>query len=237
MTPLLAINDLRAGYGDAEVLRGVSLEVNRGEVVALLGRNGAGRSTLAKALMGMVVRSGSVRIDGVETSHWRTDVLARHGLAYVAETRDVFPTLTVRQNLLLGLRQGRSFDEVCVPLLTTLPSLQRRLDARAGVLSGGEQQMLAIARALAGEPELLILDEPTEGLAPSVVAQIAEWLRALAADGLGVLLIEQKLSIALRLAERVYLMGRGKIAFGGSPAELAERHETLRHWLEWSSMS
>lgn len=233
MMPLLAIDNLRAGYGDAEVLRGVGLEVNRGEIVALLGRNGAGRSTLAKALMGIVERTGSVRIDGTETSHWRTDVLARHGLAYVAETRDVFPTLTVRQNLLLGLRAGRAFDEVCAPMLATLPALARRLDTRAGVLSGGEQQMLAIARALAGEPELLILDEPTEGLAPSVVTQIAAWLEALAAEGLGVLLIEQKLSIALRLATRVYLMGRGKIAFTGSPSELADRQETLRHWLEW----
>jgi branched-chain amino acid transport system ATP-binding protein len=233
MMPLLAIDNLRAGYGDAEVLRGVGLEVNRGEIVALLGRNGAGRSPLAKALMGIVERTGSVRIDGTETSHWRTDVLARHGLAYVAETRDVFPTLTVRQNLLLGLRAGRSFDEVCAPMLATLPALARRLDTHAGVLSGGEQQMLAIARALAGEPELLILDEPTEGLAPSVVTQIAAWLEALAAEGLGVLLIEQKLSIALRLATRVYLMGRGKIAFTGSPSELADRQETLRHWLEW----
>jgi branched-chain amino acid transport system ATP-binding protein len=233
MTPLLAIDDLRAGYGDAEVLRGVTLEIHRGEIVALLGRNGAGRSTLAKALMGIVERSGSVRIDGAETAHWRTDVLARHGLAYVAETRDVFPTLTVRQNLMLGLRQGRSFARVCAPMLETLPSLARRLDTRAGVLSGGEQQMLAIARALAGEPELLILDEPTEGLSPAVVRQIADWLAELAADGLAVLLIEQKLSIALRLAVRVYLMGRGKIAFAGTPAELADRQETLRHWLEW----
>ncbi|RKP49782.1 ABC transporter ATP-binding protein [Pararobbsia silviterrae] len=231
--PLLAADDLRAGYGDVEVLRGVALDVRRGEIVAMLGRNGAGRSTLAKALMGLVARTGSVRVDGVETVHWRTDTLARHGVAYVAETRDVFPTLTVRQNLLLGLRPGRTFGEVCEPMLARLPALARRLGTRAGVLSGGEQQMLAIARALAGEPALVILDEPTEGLAPSMVEQIADWLATLAADGLGVLLIEQKLSIALRLAARVYLMGRGKIAFAGTPGELVERQETLRHWLEW----
>jgi branched-chain amino acid transport system ATP-binding protein len=236
-TPLLEIAGLRAAYGEAEVLRGIDLCVDAGEIVALLGRNGAGRSTLAKAVMGLVARHGSVRLDGVETSQWRTCELARHGIAYVAETRELFPTLTVRQNLLLGLRAGRPFARVCEPLLASLPLLARRLDVRAGVLSGGEQQMLAMARAMAGEPVLLILDEPTEGLAPAVVAQIADWLSALAEQGVGVLLIEQKLSIALRIAQRVYLMGRGEIAFAGTPAGLAEHHETLRHWLEWSDES
>jgi branched-chain amino acid transport system ATP-binding protein len=233
-TPLLEIAGLRAGYGEAEVLRGIDLRVEAGEIVALLGRNGAGRSTLAKAVMGLITRHGSVRLDGVETSRWRTCDLARHGIAYVAETRDIFPTLTVRQNLQLGLRVGRPFARVCEPLLTSLPSLAHRLDVRAGVLSGGEQQMLAMARAMAGEPVLLILDEPTEGLAPAIVAQIADWLGMLAREGVGVLLIEQKLSIALRIAQRVYLMGRGEIAFAGTPAGLAEHHGTLRHWLEWS---
>jgi branched-chain amino acid transport system ATP-binding protein len=233
-TPLLEIAGLRAAYGKADVLRGIDLRVDTGEIVALLGRNGAGRSTLAKAVMGLVARQGHVRLDGVETSQWRTCDLARHGIAYVAETRDIFPTLTVRQNLQLGLRAGQPFARVCEPMLASLPSLARRLDVRAGVLSGGEQQMLAMARAMAGEPALLILDEPTEGLAASVVVQIADWLAALAKQGVGVLLIEQKLSIALRLAQRVYLMGRGEIVFTGTPAELAEHHETLRRWLEWS---
>jgi branched-chain amino acid transport system ATP-binding protein len=233
-TPLLEITGLHASYGKAEVLRDINLHIDAGEIVALLGRNGAGRSTLAKAAMGLVTRRGSVRLDGVETSAWRTCDLARQGMAYVAETRDIFPTLTVRQNLQLGLRAGRPFASVCEPLLASLPSLARRLDVPAGVLSGGEQQMLAMARAMAGEPALLILDEPTEGLAPAVVAQIADWLYALARQGLGVLLIEQKLSIALRLAQRVYLMGRGEIVFAGTPAELAEHHSSLRHWLEWS---
>jgi branched-chain amino acid transport system ATP-binding protein len=233
-TPLLEITGLHASYGTAEVLRDIDLRVEAGEIVALLGRNGAGRSTLAKAVMGLVTRRGSVRLDSVETSAWRTCDLARHGIAYVAETRDIFPTLTVRQNLQLGLRAAQSFARVCEPLLASLPSLGRRLDVPAGVLSGGEQQMLAMARAMAGEPALLILDEPTEGLAPAMVAQIADWLCALARQRVGVLLIEQKLSIALRLAQRVYLMGRGEIVFAGTPAELAERHASLRHWLEWS---
>lgn len=233
-TSLLEVTDLRASYGTAEVLHGIELHIDAGEIVALLGRNGAGRSTLAKAVMGLVTRHGSVRLEGVETSAWRTCDLARHGMAYVAETRDIFPTLTVRQNLQLGLRAGRPFASVCEPLLASMPSLARRLDVPAGVLSGGEQQMLAIARAMAGEPALLILDEPTEGLAPAVVAQIADWLRVLARQRIGVLLIEQKLSIALRLAQRVYLMGRGEIVFAGTPAELAEHHANLRHWLEWS---
>jgi branched-chain amino acid transport system ATP-binding protein len=237
MTALLEITGLRADYGGAEVLRDIDLHIEAGEIVALLGRNGAGRSTLAKAVMGRVNRTGSVRLAGVEASHWRTCDLARRGVAYVAETRDIFPTLTVRQNLLLGLRAGQSFARVCEPLLVSLPSLARRLDVRAGVLSGGEQQMLAMARAMAGEPRLLILDEPTEGLAPAIVAQIAGWLSTLAQQGVGVLLIEQKLSIALRIARRVYLMGRGEIAFAGTPEELAQRHETFRHWLEWSDES
>jgi branched-chain amino acid transport system ATP-binding protein len=232
--PLLEIAGLHAAYGEAEVLRGIDLRIDAGEIVAVLGRNGAGRSTLAKAVMGLVARHGSVRLDGVETSRWRTCDLARHGIAYVAETRDIFPTLTVRQNLQLGLRAGRKFARVCEPMLASLPALTRRLDVRAGVLSGGEQQMLAMARAMAGEPALLILDEPIEGLAPSIVAQIADWLDALAQQGIGVLLIEQKLSIALHLARRVYLMGRGEIVFAGTPAELARHHERLRHWLAWS---
>ncbi len=237
MTPLLEIVGLRAGYGDTEVLRGIDLRVYAGEIVTVLGRNGAGRTTLVKAAMGLIDRSGAVRLEGVETSRWRTCELAHQGVAYVAETRDIFPTLTVRQNLMLGLRVGRSFDQVVAPLLATLPSLARRIDTRAGVLSGGEQQMLAIARALAGEPVLLILDEPTEGLAPAVVEQIAHWLSTLAGEGMGVLLIEQKLSIALRIASRVYLMGRGDIVFTGTPAELDDRRATLGHWLEWSEVA
>ncbi len=234
MTPLLEITGLRAGYGGVEVLRGIDLRVEAGEIVTVLGRNGAGRSTLVKAMMGLIGRTGLMRIEGVETSRWRTCELAHQGVAYVAETRDIFPTLTVRQNLVLGLRVGRSFEHVAAPLLATLPSLARRLDTRAGVLSGGEQQMLAIARALAGEPTLLILDEPTEGLAPAIVVQLAEWLNTLASEGMGVLLIEQKLSIALRIAHRVYLMGRGEMVFTGTPAELDEHRATVGHWLEWS---
>ncbi|MEJ0003840.1 MAG: ABC transporter ATP-binding protein [Pararobbsia sp.] len=235
MTPLLDITGLRAGYGDTGVLRGIDLRVDAGEIVTLLGRNGAGRSTLAKAIVGLVERTGSIRVNGIETSRWRTADIARHGVAYVAQTRDLFPTLTVRQNLMLGLRGGRSFARVCAPLLASLPALSRRLETRAGVLSGGEQQMLAMARALAGEPALLILDEPTEGLAPAVVEQIAHDLSTLAKRGMGVLLIEQKLSIALHIAQRVYLMGRGEIMFAGTPAELGARREDLQHWLEWSA--
>lgn len=230
---MLEVRELRAGYGRSQVLQGVSLHVAPGECVALLGRNGVGRSTLLKAIMGMVDASGSVRFNDEELRGRPTFEIARRGIGYVPEGRDVFPNLSVAQNLALGetpkRRQNlaaRTFDpyELFAPLAL-------RRDTRAGVLSGGEQQMLAIARTLMGHPSLLLVDEPTEGLAPAVVRMLAGALDALRRQGVAILLVEQKMTIALELSQRVYVMGRGRVVFEGTPHELLAAEDIRRQWL------
>jgi len=218
---MLQIQNLSAGYAKSRVLQGVSLQVNAGEVVALLGRNGSGRSTLAKAVMGLVPAQGSICWRGQELLGRSTFEIARAGLGYVPESRDVFPDLTVTQNLLLGQKIGCqtsrwSLDE----MFGLFPQLQQRANVKAGVLSGGEQQMLTLCRSLMGNPELILIDEPTEGLAPQLVAQMAAFLTTLKTRGVSVLLIEQKLSIALAVSDRCLLMGQGRVVFDGTPAEL-----------------
>jgi len=231
---MLILRGLHAGYGAAPVLRGVDLQVAPGEVVALLGRNGAGRSTLLKAVMGLVPVQGTLSWRGARLAGLPTHRIARLGLGWVPEQRDVFPRLTVAQNLLLGLQRPPrraaprwTLDSV----FARFPALAARRAASAGVLSGGEQQQLALARTLLGDPDLLLVDEPTEGLAPALVAAVAEVLRGLKAEGLGLLLVEQKLAIALDLADRCAVLGHGRVVFDGPPAALRADAALQAQWL------
>jgi branched-chain amino acid transport system ATP-binding protein len=219
MTTLLDVRDICAWYGDAQVLHGVDLRIEAGEIVALLGRNGSGRSSFAKALMGLVRRAGSVRLAGEEVVGLATFELARRGIGYVAEQRDVFPTLSVEENLLLGVKPGisaRVARAVIDDVYERFAMLSERRTTKAGSLSGGEQQMLALVRALIGEPRLLIVDEPAEGLAPQAVAEVAQCLSEVARRGGAVLLIEQRLAVAHAIAARAAVMGHGRIVFDGS---------------------
>ncbi len=230
---MLEVRDLNAYYGKSHILQGVSIEVAAGEVVSLLGRNGVGRSTTLKAIMGEVAPSGSVRFKGRDIAGLPSYRIARLGLGYVPENRDIFPALTVRQNLALGQkhasREGRwRMDD----MLAMFPNLAARADTAAGVLSGGENQMLTICRTLMGDPDLIMIDEPTEGLAPLIVKQVGALITEIARRGLAILLVEQKLSIALDISKRVYVMGHGRIVFQGTPAELKGNEAVRREWLE-----
>ncbi len=230
---MLKIQDLHAYYGKSHVLHGVNFEVKPGEIVALLGRNGSGRSTTAKAVMGLVDCEGSVMWKGQEIARRKAYEVANLGLGYVPENRDIFPTLTVHQNLLLGQKgKGKgarwSFDD----MYAMFPRLKERQHNEAGVLSGGEQQMLTLCRTLMGDPDLIMIDEPTEGLAPKIVELVAEYLKELKNRGIAVLLVEQKLAIAMEISERCYVMGHGRIVFEGSPAELRANAYIRKEWLE-----
>jgi len=219
--PVLELAGLQAWYGKSQVLHGVDCTVDTGEIVAVLGRNGAGRSTLARAIMGWVQSAGSVRVHGQEMLGQPVHARARAGLAYVPESRDVFPGLTVQHNLVLGQKPGQRHARwTFADMYRLFPQLALRRDTLAGVLSGGEQQMLALARALMGDPDLLIVDEPTEGLAPQLVTQVADFLVVLRERGVSVLLIEQKLPVSLRIADRCLVMGHGRMVFDGAPAAL-----------------
>ena len=230
--PLLHVANLQAYYGKSHVLHGVDLTVGEGEVVCLLGRNGVGRSTTAKAIMGLVDCTGTVRFKGRDLMGEKAFRIARSGIGYVPEDRQVFPTLTVYENLLLGLK-GKSpgrwrFED----MYALFPRLQERRDTQAGVLSGGEQQMLTLARTMMGDPDLVIIDEPTEGLAPLIVALVADFLRTLRTRGTSVLLIEQKLTIALEVSQRAYVMGHGHMVFEGTPEALRANKVIRQEWLE-----
>jgi branched-chain amino acid transport system ATP-binding protein len=232
MSAPLEVRGLRAWYGASQVLHGVDLRVGEGEIVALAGRNGSGRSTFAKALMSMVRAQGERRFAGVSLAGLRTFEIARLGLGYVAEQRDVFPSLSVEENLRLGLgsrskRGGLSLEDV----RALFPVLAERRTVRAGALSGGEQQMLALARALMGGPQMLIVDEPTEGLSAQMAARVGDCLAALRERGVAVLLIEQRLTLAPVLADRVAVMGHGRIVFDGTPDSLAQNEDIVREWL------
>ncbi|WP_250451890.1 ABC transporter ATP-binding protein [Caballeronia sp. ATUFL_M2_KS44] len=229
MSVLLSIDGLRAWYGAAQVLHGVNLAIGECEAVALAGRNGSGRSTLAKAIMGLVRCEGDMRYRGVQLVGMRAFRIARLGIGYVPETRDVFPTLTVRENLVLGERKGARFkiDDA----YRAFPSLHERAAVKAGALSGGEQQMLALARTLMGDPSLIVIDEPGEGLAPRVIEQVAQSLAMLRSRGVAMLLIEERLTIARMLNARVAVMGHGAVQFDGALDELARREDVVREWL------
>jgi branched-chain amino acid transport system ATP-binding protein len=231
--PMLKIEDLHAYYGKSHVLQGVNMEIAPGEVVALLGRNGVGRSTTAKAIMGEVPPKGQIIFKGQRISGLPSHRIAHLGLGYVPENRDIFPTMTVRQNLILGIKNmahtGRWNIE---QMLEMFPNLKARADTAAGVLSGGEKQMLTICRTLMGDPDLIIIDEPTEGLAPKIVQQVGDLIATIAKAGVSILLVEQKLSIALRIADKVYVMGHGEIVYEGTPQDFLARSDIRKEWLE-----
>lgn len=232
MNALLEIRGLHAGYGNAQVLHGIDLVIGPGEIVSLLGRNGAGRSTLAKALMGIVPACGSVRLHGAELLGRKPFEIARMGLGYVPENRDIFPTLTVEQNLLLGQKPGKASRWTVADMYALFPRLRERCDVPGGVLSGGEQQMLALCRSLLGDPALMVVDEPTEGLAPQAAESVGQLLATIRDAGVSILLIEQKLTIALRISQRVAVMGHGAIVYEGTPQMFAEADAVRREWLE-----
>ena len=229
----LTVSNLHAYYGQSHILHGVDINVNDGEIVSLLGRNGVGRSTTCKAIMGLVAAQGTVRYRDRDIAGLRPDQVAHCGIGYVPEDRQIFPTLSVRQNLEMGLKQWRKigrwhFDDV----FRMFPNLAARQNISAGVLSGGEQQMLTMCRTLMGDPDLILIDEPTEGLAPKLVEQVGALLEEIARRGVAILLVEQKLAIALKICARLYVMGHGRIVFHGTPAELAANPAIRREWLE-----
>jgi branched-chain amino acid transport system ATP-binding protein len=228
---MLEVRGLHAYYGQSHILHGIDLDVGEGEIVSLLGRNGVGRSTTCKAIMGLVVPQGRVSFRGRELAGLRSDLIARAGIGYVPEDRQVFPTLTVRQNL--GLKRAGRFGRwTFEDVFRLFPNLAARQDNPAGVLSGGEQQMLTMCRTLMGDPDLILIDEPTEGLAPLLVEQVGVLLAEIASRGVSILLVEQKLTIALKISRRLYVMGHGQIVFEGSPADLASNQGVRQEWLE-----
>ena len=230
---MLEVRDLHAFYGKSHILHGVHLSIRPGEIVSLLGRNGVGRSTTVKAVMGMVQCRGSVKFKGEEIAGQKAYRIAHKGLGYVPENRDIFPTLTVRQNLLLGQKSAKTAGRWKMEdMFGLFPRLKERIDTQAGFLSGGEQQMLTLCRTLMGDPELIIIDEPTEGLAPKIVELVAEYLQRLRQRGISVLLIEQKLTIAMSISDRTLVMGHGSIVFQGTPDTLRSDAYIRKEWLE-----
>jgi branched-chain amino acid transport system ATP-binding protein len=230
---MLEVKDLHAYYGKSHILHGVHMNVQRGEIVSLLGRNGAGRSTTIKAIMGQVAMGGSVSFQGRPLTGLKTYAIARCGLGYVPENRDIFPTLTVRQNLLLGMKSRSQHGRWSLEdMFDRFAVLRERADAPAGVMSGGEQQMLTLCRTLMGDPELVMIDEPTEGLAPKIVEQVARMFEEISKRGVSILLVEQKLTIALKISRRLYVMGHGQIVFEGTPDELRANDAVRKEWLE-----
>jgi branched-chain amino acid transport system ATP-binding protein len=230
---MLEVRDLHAYYGKSHILHGVTFEVGEGEIVSLLGRNGVGRTTTIKAIMGDVPPEGSIRFRGEQIAGLKPHQIARKGLGYVPENRDIFPTLTVRENLILGQKAAKqagrwSMDD----MFGLFPRLKERADTPGGVLSGGEQQMLTICRTLMGDPDLIMIDEPTEGLAPMMVELVAGLLEQIAGRGISILLVEQKLTIALKISHRLYVMGHGQMVFEGTPADLAANAAIRKEWLE-----
>ena len=230
---MLEVKDLHAYYGKSHILQGVDFNVGEGEIVSLLGRNGVGRSTTIKAIMGEVDRTGSVVFKGREMIGLKSHQIARCGLGYVPENRDIFPGLTVRENLVLGMKSTKPSGRWRIEdMFELFPRLNERADTPGGVLSGGEQQMLTICRTLMGDPDLVMIDEPTEGLAPKMVELVSKLLERIAARGVAILLVEQKLTIALKISKRLYVMGHGHIVFEGSAADLKANDDVRKEWLE-----
>jgi branched-chain amino acid transport system ATP-binding protein len=231
---MLEVRALRGGYGAVEILRGIDLEIRAGEVVAVLGSNGAGKSTLNNTVCGLLPSfGGSIRFDDRDITHARSSDIVAAGLVQVPEGRRVFPDLSVRENLVLGsYRRGRGHRERNLErVLSVFPRLAGRMSQRAGTLSGGEQQMLAIGRGLMAEPRLLILDEPSLGLAPLLVEEMFALVARLNGEGLAILLVEQNVGQSLEVARRAYVLENGACAFQGTPAELLERPELKRAYL------
>lgn len=230
---MLEVKDLHAWYGKSHILRGVNFHIAQGEIVSLLGRNGVGRSTTVKTIMGEVEPSGSILFKGQQIVGKKSYEIAKLGIGCVPENRDIFPSLSVRQNLVLGMKSAQGSSRWNIEeMFRMFPNLGERADVPGGVLSGGEQQMLCMCRTLMGDPELIMIDEPTEGLAPKVVEQVSILLQEIAARGVAILLVEQKLTIALRISHRVYVMGHGQMVYEGTPQALREADEVRREWLE-----
>jgi branched-chain amino acid transport system ATP-binding protein len=233
---MLEVDELHAFYGKSHILHGITFHVGDAEIVSLLGRNGAGRSTTIKTIMGEVRPAGAIRLKGARIDGLKPHEIARKGLGYVPENRDIFPTLTVRENLLLGMKSGKSAAAKprwsMEDMFELFPRLRERANAPGGVLSGGEQQMLTICRTLMGDPDLIMVDEPTEGLAPMLVQLVRELLERIAQRGVAILLIEQKLTIAMAISHRLYVMGQGRIVFEGTPRDLTANEAVRKEWLE-----
>ncbi len=230
---MLQVKDLHAYYGKSHIIQGISFDIGEGEIVSLLGRNGVGRSTSIKAIMGQVAHTGSIKYRGREISGLESYQIARLGIGYVPENRDIFPDLTTRQNLQMGEKKADKHGRWSIDdLFGIFPLLRERADFPGGVLSGGEQQLLTICRTLMGDPDLVMIDEPTEGLAPKLVEQIANLLEEIAKRGISILLVEQKLTIALKITNRVLVMGHGELVFEGTPDELRKNEQIRSEWLE-----
>lgn len=229
---MLEISNLHAYYGKSHVLHGVQMQIGDGEIVALLGRNGSGRSTTAKAIMGLVDCQGTINWHQKNIQGKKPFEISQMGIGYVPENRDIFPNLTVYQNLLLGQKKNKNGRWTFQDMYDMFPRLKEREHTEAGVMSGGEQQMLTLCRTLMGDPSLIIIDEPTEGLAPMVVELVAQYLKKLKSKGVSVLLIEQKLTIAMSISDRVLVMGHGSIVFQGTPEALRADSYTRKEWLE-----
>ena len=230
---MLETRDLHAYYGKSHILHGVDLRLGKGEIVSLLGRNGVGRSTTIKAIMGQVAATGSIKFNDQELIGRKAFEIAHLGIGYVPENRDIFPTLTVKQNLILGEKNANKNPRWSMEDMYNLfPRLRERADTAAGVLSGGEQQMLTLCRTLMGDPDLIMVDEPTEGLSPQMVEHVSRLLEEIKNRGIAILLVEQKLTIALNISERLYVMGHGKIVFEGTPEQLRNNQSIRKEWLE-----
>jgi branched-chain amino acid transport system ATP-binding protein len=230
---LLEVRDLNAYYGKSHILHGVTFDVREGEIVSLLGRNGVGRSTTIKAIMGDVPPQGSIRFRGQQIAGKKPHEIAHLGLGYVPENRDIFPALTVRENLYLGQKNAKKAGRWSIQdMYDIFPRLAERADAPGGVLSGGEQQMLTMCRTLMGDPDLIMVDEPTEGLSPMMVEHVGKLLVRIAERGVAILLVEQKLTIALKISQRLYVMGHGHMVFEGTPAQLQADAAIRKEWLE-----
>ena len=230
---MLNISNLNAYYGKSHILQGVTLKVKKGEIVSLLGRNGVGRSTTIKSIMGMVKATGSIKLFDKEILGKQIHEISNLGLAYVSENRDIFPDLTVLENLELGKKTIAAQNPWDIEELFDLfPNLKNRKDVAGGALSGGEQQMLTISRSLMGNPNLIMIDEPTEGLSPQMVDKVEQLIRKIASKGVAILLVEQKLTIAFKLSNRLYVMGHGKIVYEGTSKEILKNNNVIKEWLE-----
>ena len=232
---MLKVKGLNAFYGKSHILRGVDFHISKGEIVALLGRNGVGRSTTCKAIMGEVPPVGSIKFKEEEIAGRKAFEIAKLGLGYVPENRDIFPGLTTKQNLQLGIKPGQDVANSrwnLEDMYDLFENLKNRADVEASFLSGGEQQMLTMCRTLMGDPEVIMIDEPTEGLSPQMTKRVADLLNEISNRGVSILLVEQKLSIAMKISHRVYVMGHGQIVFEGTPKELEKRDDIRKEWLE-----
>ena len=229
---ILEIENVHTYYGDSHVLQGVSLKIEKGDVVVLLGRNGAGKTTLVHTIIGFnPPRSGKIVFDGVDITYLKTHLIARLGIGLIPQGRRVFRSLTVNENLDIAARPGHALNFSMDEVFSLFPNLRARFRSRGRNLSGGEQQMLACGRALVGNPALLMLDEPSEGLAPLLVRELEGVVKKIKAQGLSILLVEQNFSFALRLADYVYVMNRGVVVHESSPEELKNNSEIKSKYL------